>query len=61
MKGLMAFLEGFASIFNIFPTTETKLPKLKDESDDYEAMKSDWEAIGKDFESVLGKRDDDQC
>jgi len=49
MNWFWKLIEGMGSIFNLFPTFDHK------PMSDYDALKSDWEAIGKDFESVLGK------
>jgi hypothetical protein len=52
------FWKGVASIFDIYPSTPVRrLSQQKPEEADYEAIKSDWEAVGQDMRNAMGDFD----
>lgn len=49
------YLEGFGSIFELFPGNEPA-PEIKiSNQSDAEALKSDWKAVGDDMRAALSK------
>lgn len=52
-SGIYSIFEGMGSI-TLFPNDSIEI------KGDYEALKSDWDKVNKDFESILGKYKNDE-
>jgi hypothetical protein len=54
-----AFLQGFASIFNIFPSPIQYTPKTPEEiqREDWEAIRKDFKVVGDDLRRAMGEVD----